>query len=99
MYNRGMSTRALVTSIVSFESFADGSGAPATIEVRQGRLAARFALDLVGGEIPTCHGLGSGLSSYMTHRAAEAARRLYMARVAELGAEWLDLNRAMYSEG
>lgn len=98
MYNRGMSTRALVTSIVSFESFADGSGAPATIEVRQGRLAARFALDLLGGE-PTCHGLGSGLSSYMTHRAADAAKRLYLARVADLGSEWRDLNRAMYSEG
>lgn len=95
-----MSTRApLVTSIVSFQAYPDGSGAPAVVEVWQGRQAARFALDLLGGEIPTCHGLGSGLSSYMTHRAADAAKRLYLARVADLGAEWLDLNRAMYSEG
>jgi hypothetical protein len=91
-------TNMLVTDIVNFTSYADGSGAPSTVEVRQGRLAARFALDLLGGDVPTCHGLGSGLSSYMTHKAADAARRLYMLRVAELGEEWRARNRAMYSE-
>lgn len=88
----------LVTDIINFTSYADGSGAPATVEVRQGRQTARFALDILGGDEPTCHGLGSGLSSYMTHKAADAARRLYMLRVAELGEDWRALNRAMYSE-
>lgn len=89
---------ALVAKIVSFESFADGSGAPAVVEVRNGRQSARFALDMLGSEIPSCNGLGSGLSASMTHKAAEVARRLYSARVAELGADWVDANRAMYAE-
>lgn len=88
----------LVAEIVSFTSYEDASGAPAIIEVRQGRLRARFTLDLCGGEVPNCNGLGSGLSVSMTHKAAEVARRLYMARVGELGAEWRDRNRAMYAE-
>jgi len=89
---------ALVTEIVSFHAYSDSSGAPAIVEVRYGRQTARFALDTLGGDVPTCNSLGSGLSVHMTHKAAEAARRLYAARVAELGVEWLAANRAMYAE-
>ena len=88
----------LVPEIVSFTSYEDGSGAPAIVEVRQGRLAARFSLDLLGGDVPSCNGLASGLSVSMTHKAAEVARRLYLARVGELDADWRERNRAMYSE-
>lgn len=90
---------ALTSEIVSFTSYPDASGAPAVVEVRQGRQTARFALDMLGGSEPTCHGLGSGLSTYMTGKAADAARRLYAARVAELGEDWLARNRVMYQEG
>lgn len=87
----------LTVEIVSFTAYPDASGAPAVVDVRQGHQTARFALDTLGAE-PTCHGLGSGLSTHMTHKAADAARRLYAAKVAELGSDWSERNRAMYSE-
>lgn len=86
----------LNTEIVSFESYSDASGAPAIVEVRSGRQSARFACDYLGRV--TCNGLGSGLTARMTARAADAAKRLYQARVNELGAEWLAANTAMYTE-
>lgn len=89
---------ALIAKILSFDSFPDASGAPAVVEVRRGHQAARFALDMLGSDTPSCNGLGSGLSASMTHKAAEVARRLYAARVAELGGGWIEANRAMYAE-
>lgn len=89
--------QAMSPELVSFESYADASGAPAVVEVRQGRQAARFALDWLGGDEPTCNALGSGLTVRGTALAAAAARRLYAAHVrATLGADWLARNAALY---
>lgn len=89
-------TNAIHPEIISFESYSDASGAPSVVEVRMGRQAARFACDYLGAVTVNC--LGSGLTSRMTARAADAARRLYQARVNELGAAWLAANTAMYAE-
>jgi hypothetical protein len=94
-----MARNAMHLEIISFQAYDDASGAPAVVEVRQGRQAARFALDMLGGVEPTCNGLESGLTANGTRLAANAARRLYYAHLkATKGDEWISRNAALYEE-
>lgn len=95
-----MANRSLSTEVIRFTAFEDGSGVDCIVDVVQGGLRARFVLNVLGDvEHPTCHGLGTGLTSYMTHKAADAARALTRSLVRNLGEEWLRKNAKMYAEG
>ncbi len=87
----------LSTTIRTFQSFADASGAPALVDVRMGRQVATFACDMLG-EV-SCNGIGSGLTVRATVKAADAARRAYRLHVeATLGLDWLARNAALYAD-
>ncbi len=87
----------MTTSIRTFKSYDDASGAPALVDVTLGHQRATFACDMLGAV--SCNGIGSGLTSRMTHKAAEAAKRAYLLHVeGTLGADWIARNAAMYSE-
>lgn len=88
---------SLTVSIRTFKSFDDASGAPALVDVSMGHQRATFACDMLGAV--TCNGVGSGLTSRMTAKAAEAAKRAYSLHVeGTLGADWLARNAALYDE-
>ena len=80
--------------IKSFESYSDGSGAPACVQVG----AFIFSLDTLG---ETKSRLVSGPSGFVArpHRAAciAAAKRAYEQKVDALGVEWKKLNAEMYA--
>ena len=80
--------------IKSFESYVDGSGAPACVQVG----AFTFALDTLGETKSTQVSGPSGFVS-RPHRAAciAAAKRAYEQKVDALGPEWKKLNAEMYA--
>ena len=87
----------LITTIRTFQSYDDASGAPALVDVTVGRQRATFACDMLGGV--SCNLVGSGLTCRMTANAAEAAKRAYRLHVeGTLGAEWIASNAALYAE-
>ncbi len=81
-------------TIKSFDSYVDGSGAPASVQVD----CFTLAFDTLG---ETKRTLVSGPSGFVArgHRSAciAAATRAYEAKVAELGDEWRAMNKAMYA--
>ena len=81
-------------TIKSFESYVDGSGAPASVQVE----LFTFAFDTLG---ETKRSLVSGPSGFVArgYRAAciAVATKAYESKVAALGAEWKKLNGEMYA--
>jgi hypothetical protein len=87
----GMSSKDSLGTIETFKMYEDGSGAPATVNVK----GWVFALDLLG-EVK-CSLLTVNASGIPPKWAAEWARAVYMSKLmTEASPEWFELNRKMY---
>lgn len=82
------------TMVTFFESFSDGSGAPATVE----SMGLKWTFDTLG--TIRCNRLDSRqfVKRGIVVTSQKLAQRAYESKVAELGAEWSSMNRAMYLE-
>jgi hypothetical protein len=95
-----MSKTAMRAEIREFRVYEDASGICALVDVARAGLRATFAVSVAGDvEAPSCNLVGSGLSTRMTARAAEVARREVTLRaLAETTPEWREAMRVMYSD-
>jgi hypothetical protein len=83
------------TTVDFFQSFSDGSGAPATIS----SMGLRWTFDTLGAIKYNRLDSRQFVKRGIVAASLKIATKTYQAKIASLGEGWMAANSAMYAEG